>query len=167
MQAGNKVTIVDTVSYFNLEVGKTYIMKGTLMNKEAGKALTVDGKKVTAEKTFTPKTKDGTVKLTFTFNAAAIKDGSKLVVFEKCYEYDTKTKTEDKLIAKHTDLNDDGQTVTLIRKDGRIEFETDRGDDDDSTIGIVPKTSGLRSRPRSSLRRRKRNENGKAGSLAL
>ena len=110
------------------------------MNKEAGKALTIGGKKVTAEKTFTPKTKDGTVKLTFTFNGAAIKDGSKLVVFEKCYEYDTKTKTEDKLIAKHTDLNDDGQTVTLIRKDGRIEFETDRGDDDDGTIDIVPKT---------------------------
>ena len=91
-------------------------MKGTLMNKETGKALTVGGKKVTAEKTFTPKTKDGTVKLTFTFNAAAIKDGSKLVVFEKCYEYDTKTKTAGKLIAKHTDINDEGQTVIIKEK---------------------------------------------------
>ena len=91
-------------------------MKGTLMNKEAGKALTVDGKKVTAEKTFTPKTKDGTVKLTFTFNANTIKDGSKLVVFEKCYEYDTKTKTAGKLIAKHTDINDEGQTVIIKEK---------------------------------------------------
>ena len=116
VQAGNKVTIVDTVSYFNLKPGKTYIMKGTLMNKEAGKALTVDGKKVTAEKTFTPKTKDGTVKLTFTFNANTIKDGSKLVVFEKCYEYDTKTKTAGKLIAKHTDINDEGQTVIIKEK---------------------------------------------------
>ena len=116
IEAAGKVTIVDTVSYFNLEVGKTYIMKGTLMNKETGKALTVSGKKVTAEKTFTPKTKDGTVKLTFTFNATAIKDGSKLVVFEKCYEYDTKTKTAGKLIAKHTDLNDEGQTVIIKEK---------------------------------------------------
>ena len=116
IEAAGKVTIVDTVSYFNLEVGKTYIMKGTLMNKETGKALTVSGKKVTAEKTFTPKTKDGTVKLTFTFNAAAIKDGSKLVVFEKCYEYDTKTKIAGKLIAKHTDINDEGQTVIIKEK---------------------------------------------------
>ena len=116
IEAASKVTIVDTVSYFNLEVGKTYIMKGTLMNKETGKALTVGGKKVAAEKTFTPKTKDGTVKLTFTFNAAAIKDGSKLVVFEKCYEYDTKTKTAGKLIAKHTDINDEGQTVIIKEK---------------------------------------------------
>ena len=84
IEAAGKVTIVDTVSYFNLEVGKTYIMKGTLMNKETGKALTVSGKKVTAEKTFTPKTKDGTVKLTFT--------------------------------AKHTDLNDEGQTVKIKEK---------------------------------------------------
>ena len=116
VQAGNKVTIVDTVSYFNLKLGKTYIMKGTLMNKETGKALTVSGKKVTAEKTFTPKTKDGTVKLIFTFNVAAIKDGSKLVVFEKCYEYDTKTKIAGKLIAKHTDINDEGQTVIIKEK---------------------------------------------------
>ena len=84
------------------------------MNKETGKALTVSGKKITAEKRFTPKTASGTVKLTFTFNATAIKDGSKLVVFEKCYEY--KAKTEGKLTAKHTDLNDEGQTVTIQNK---------------------------------------------------
>ena len=102
------MTIVDTVSYFNLEVGKTYIMKGTLMNKETGKALTVGGKKVTAEKTFTTKTKDGTVKLTFTFDDRAFA-GKKIVVYERLY-------LDSKLIAKHTDLNDEGQTVIIKEK---------------------------------------------------
>ena len=114
--AGSKVTIVDTVSYYNLEVGKTYLMKGTLMDKATGKTVTVSGKPVTASKVFTPKTKDGKVEMSFTFNATAIKDGSKLVVFEKCYEYDVKTKITGDLIAKHTDINDEGQTVTIKEK---------------------------------------------------
>ena len=114
--AGSKVTIVDTVSYYNFEVGKTYLMKGTLMDKATGKTVTVSGKPVTASKVFTPKTKDGKVEMSFTFNATAIKDGSKLVVFEKCYEYDVKTKITGDLIAKHTDINDEGQTVTIKEK---------------------------------------------------
>ena len=114
--AGSKVTIVDTVSYYNLEVGRTYLMKGTLMDKATGKTVTVSGKPVTASKVFTPKTANGTVKMSFTFSATAIKDGSKLVVFEKCYEYDVKTKSKGDLIAKHTDLDDEGQTVTVKKK---------------------------------------------------
>ena len=114
--AGSKVTIVDMVSYYNFEVGKTYLMKGTLMDKSTGKTVTVSGKPVTASKVFTPKKANGTVKMSFTFSATAIKDGSKLVVFEKCYEYDVKTKSKGDLIAKHTALDDEGQTVTVKKK---------------------------------------------------
>lgn len=104
--ADKKVTIVDTVTYENLTPGKEYTLKGTLMNKDTGKALTVDGKKVTAEKTFTPDKKDGTVKMTFTFDARSLADLD-VVVFEKLY-------LEGKLVAEHTDINDEGQTVTLL-----------------------------------------------------
>lgn len=114
--AESKVTIVDTVSYYNFEVGKTYLMKGTLMDKATGKTVTVSGKPVTASKVFTPKTANGTVKMSFTFSATAIKDGSKLVVFEKCYESNVKTKSKGDLIAKHTDINDEGQTVIIKEK---------------------------------------------------
>ncbi|MDY3239042.1 MAG: VaFE repeat-containing surface-anchored protein, partial [Anaerovoracaceae bacterium] len=104
--ADKKVTIVDTVTYENLTPGKEYTLKGTLMNKDTGKALTVDGKKVTAEKTFTPEKKSGTVKMTFNFDARDL-EGVDIVVFEKLY-------LGSKLVAKHTDINDEGQTVTLL-----------------------------------------------------
>ena len=47
-----KVTIVDTLEYKGLKKGETYKLTGTLMNKETGKPFMVNGKPVTAEKTF-------------------------------------------------------------------------------------------------------------------
>ena len=76
------------------------------MNKDTGKAITVGGKKVTAEKTFTPEKKSGTVKMTFNFDARDL-EGVDIVVFEKLY-------LGSKLVAKHMDINDEGQTVTLL-----------------------------------------------------
>ena len=129
---GTRSVIVDTVTYYNLIPGKTYTMKGTIMDQATGRAIMVGGKKVTQEKNFTPAEPNGTVTLKFTFDAGDFA-GKKLVVYERLY-------LNDELIAKHTDIGDENQTVKMIRKDGRIEFETDRGDDDDGTIGIVPKT---------------------------
>ena len=129
---GTRSVIVDTVTYYNLIPGKTYTMKGTIMDQATGRAIMVGGKKVTQEKTFTPAEPNGTVTLKFTFDAGDFA-GKKLVVYERLY-------LNGELIAKHTDIGDENQTVKMIRKDGRIEFETDRGDDDDGTIGIVPKT---------------------------
>lgn len=101
-----KVTIEDTVSYTNLTVGKEYTVKGTLMNKATGEPYTVNGTAVTAEAVFTPKTKDGEVKVTFTFDASGITMNTKLVVFETVFR-------EGAAIAVHADINDDGQTVTV------------------------------------------------------
>ena len=129
---GTRSVIVDTVTYYNLIPGKTYTMKGTIMDHETGRAIMVGGKKVTQEKNFTPAEPNGTVTLKFTFDAGDFA-GKKLVVYERLY-------LNGELIAKHTDIGDENQTVKMIRKDGRIEFETYRGDDDDGTIGIVPKT---------------------------
>ncbi|MGN0713924.1 MAG: VaFE repeat-containing surface-anchored protein, partial [Anaerovoracaceae bacterium] len=130
-----KATIVDTVTYKNLTPGKTYTLKGTLMNKETGEALVIDGEKVTATKTFTPKEKNGTVKLTFSFDASALK-GKELVVFEKLY-------LGGELVAKHTNINDENQTVKIKKsKIGILELFTD-GDYDETGSGNVngtPKT---------------------------
>ena len=118
--AGRNITIVDTVSYYNLTPGETYTMKGTLMDKATGKPITVNGKKVTAEKTFTPKTKDGSITIKFTFDARNFA-GDKLVVFERLY-------LDGKLIAKHTDINDIDQTVKITKetiKIGKLELTTD------------------------------------------
>ena len=104
--AAKEITIVDTVNYYNLTPGETYTMKGTIMDKATGKAITVNGKKVIAEKTFTPKSKDGSLTIKFTFDGSGF-GGHKLVVFERLY-------LDGKLIAKHTDINDIDQTVEII-----------------------------------------------------
>ncbi len=101
----SEVTIVDTVRYSGLTVGKTYKLTGVLMDKATGEPLTVDGKLVTAEKEFTPKSESGTEELSYTFNASALA-GKAVVVFEDLYEGGNK-------VASHADIEDEGQTVTF------------------------------------------------------
>jgi len=101
--ADDEVTIVDTVSYKNLIKGHTYMMVGTLYDKETGKTLLVDDKEVTAKKEFVAEETSGTVELQFTFDGSALK-GKEVVVFEDCFY-------EDKLVAVHADIEDKGQTI--------------------------------------------------------
>lgn len=102
---GNPVTITDTVEYTELRVGREYTVQGKLMDKETGEPLLIDGKEITAEKTFTAKEKAGSVKLTFKFNAAGL-DNKHLVAFEKLLEDGT-------VIGTHEDLEDEDQTVVI------------------------------------------------------
>ena len=104
-EAKKDVTIVDTVSYEGLEVGREYTVKGVLMNKATGKAITVNGKEVTAESTFIAKAQKGTVDVAFTFDGSALED-TLIVVFETLY-------TEGKEVGVHADIEDDAQTVYL------------------------------------------------------
>ena len=104
-EAKKDVTIVDTVSYEGLEVGREYTVKGVLMNKATGKAIMVNGKEVTASATFTPEEKNGTVDVTFTFDGSALED-TLIVVFETLY-------TEGKEVGVHAEINDDAQTVYI------------------------------------------------------
>jgi LPXTG-motif cell wall-anchored protein len=101
----SEVTIVDTVRYSGLTAGKTYKLSGVLMDKATGEPLTIDGKQVTAEKEFTPKSESGTEELSYIFNASALA-GKSVVVFEDLYEGENK-------VASHADIEDEGQTVTF------------------------------------------------------
>lgn len=102
--AQKEVTIVDKVQYFHLIVGKEYVIKGVLMDKETGKPFLVDGKEVCAEKTFIAEGKEGSVELSFTFDGSGL-DGKEIVVFEKLYHAGVE-------IASHEDLADKDQTVS-------------------------------------------------------
>lgn len=104
-EAKKEVTIVDTVSYEGLEVDREYTVKGVLMNKATGENITVNGEKVTASATFTPKEKNGTVDVTFTFDGSALED-TMIVVFETLY-------TEGKEVGIHAEIGDEAQTVYL------------------------------------------------------
>ena len=109
--AGDTLTIVDTVEYRHLEVGQGYRVIGVLMDKSTGKALEIDGQPITAEGAFKAEKADGTIDVTFTFNGSALAD-HELVVFEKLYLEKDENKTE---ITSHEDLEDEGQTVKIVR----------------------------------------------------
>lgn len=103
--ATEEATITDTVSYEKLVPGKEYTMKGVLKNKETGEDLLSNDAPVTAETTFTPTKPSGTVDLVFTFDASALA-GTTTVVFEDLFRKDI-------LIATHSDIEDEGQTVYI------------------------------------------------------
>lgn len=102
--ADDKVTVIDTVSYKNLPVGKECTLKGIIKDKATGKTLKdADGKAVTATKTFISDKPDGTIDIEFTFNGLALA-GKTIVVFESLY-------IDGEEAASHTDINDEGQTI--------------------------------------------------------
>ena len=101
-EAGKQTTIIDTVSFWNLEIGKEYKLEGTLMLQGTNEKLLVDGKPVTAEKTFVAETKDGTIKLEFTFDSSAL-EGETIIVFENLIH-------NNKLVCCHTDISDESQS---------------------------------------------------------
>ena len=122
----DKVTLTDTVSYTGLVPGKEYRATGVLMDKETGEKLLVDGKEITAETVFVPETKNGSVDVTFIFDATGL-HGKEIVVFEDLYR-------ENVLLATHADINDEGQTVkiknpeigTKATADGKKEITADK-----------------------------------------
>ena len=100
------ITIDDVVSYKHLTAGKEYTIKGVLMDKSTGKQFLVDGKEVCSEVTFTPKTADGEVTVSFTFDGSVITKETEIVAFETLYREGTE-------IAVHADIEDENQTVTI------------------------------------------------------
>lgn len=122
----DKVTLTDTVSYTGLVPGKEYRATGVLMDKETSEKLLVDGKEITAETVFVPETKNGSVDVTFIFDATGL-HGKEIVVFEDLYR-------ENMLLATHADINDEGQTVkiknpeigTKATADGKKEITADK-----------------------------------------
>lgn len=111
---GQDAVVVDTVEYKGLVAGKEYVVRGTLMDKATGEPLYVNDEKVTAEQYFVPAASEGTVDVTFTFDASNLPD-SYLVVFEQLYR-DMNTgddNAEDVKVAVHEDIDDEGQTVVV------------------------------------------------------
>ena len=107
VDAKGEITIEDVVSFKNLTPGKEYTVSGVLMNKATGEPFTINGEEIRSEVTFTPETADGEVTVEFTFNADGISTETELVVFESVIR-------EGVEIAAHADIEDDGQTVTLL-----------------------------------------------------
>lgn len=131
-------TVVDTVHYKNLIPGRSYALVGALLVKKTaedgevtGEPLMVDGAPVVSYTTFTPETADGDADVTFTFDSLALKDGTQLVAAEVLFgiplepsdltepDADALLKLMENaedvstFLAKHFDIEDLGQTVTI------------------------------------------------------
>ena len=127
-----EVELNDTVSYTNLVIGKKYTLKAKLMDKETGKALDY---KATAE--FTPTTENGEQEVTFKVNPKDVA-GKTLVVYE--YLYDQK----DRQVAKHEDIDDEGQTVEIRNAEIGTSASIDNKkiiNTKDKTVELVDKVS--------------------------
>lgn len=101
---GGRSTIIDTVTYTNLIVGKTYTVSGYLMNQDTNTAiLDKDGNKITSSRTFTAATANGSIDITFEFDSSDM-EGSTAVVFEDLYHNDIRVTT-------HSDITDSNQSI--------------------------------------------------------
>ena len=150
-------TVVDTVHYKNLIPGRRYALVGALLVKKTaedgevtGEPLMVDGAPVVSYTTFTPETADGDADVTFTFDSLALKDGTQLVAAEVLFgiplepsdltEPDADALLElmenaedvSTFLAKHFDIEDLGQTVTI--KNPKIATTALDGIDNDKNV---------------------------------
>ena len=150
-------TVVDTVHYKNLIPGRSYALVGALLVKKTaengevtGEPLMVDGAPVVSYTIFTPETADGDVDVTFTFDSLALKDGTQLVAAEVLFgiplepsdltEPDADALLElmenaedvSTFLAKHFDIEDLGQTVTI--KNPKIATTALDGIDNDKNV---------------------------------
>lgn len=136
-------TLEDVVEYKHLVPGKEYTVKGVLMDKSTEKELLIDGKKITSEATFIPDEPIGEVIVSFEFDARYIKEDTDIVVFESLY-------SEDKELAVHADIDDEGQTVTVkipeigtkASIDGKKEFTADGDITIDDVVSYKNLTTG-------------------------
>ena len=105
--ADDSVTVNDEVSYSGLTPGQKYTLTGTLMDKETGKPVKSGGKDVTSTVAFTSEKADGTQTVTFEFDGTDLA-GHETVAFESLQK-------GGKEVAAHADINDEGQTVKLVK----------------------------------------------------
>ena len=101
------VKVTDKVEYSHLVAGKTYTVTGEVHDAKTGDVLKVNGKTVTAEKTFTADESHGSVTVDFFFDNYDLA-GKTLVVYE------TLTDAKGAKLAEHKDKDDVSQQVTVL-----------------------------------------------------
>ena len=99
MVENGTVTVVDTVEYKGLVAGETYTAHGTIMDKATGMPLEdSEGNPVTSTAEFVAESSEGTVEITFEFDA---------------FQLEEVLDVNGNVIAVHQDLEDEGQTVVV------------------------------------------------------
>lgn len=130
--ANDTASITDTVTYNNLIPGKTYRLYGSLMAKDSnGNEVTVSSN--SAYKEFTPTAREGSVSMTFSFDATKYANND-IVVYERLVDADNRSI----VFVEHNDIDDANQTVRYNKEYKEVVIETDALDPTtDSQQGIV------------------------------
>ncbi len=123
IEATSNVTIKDVIPYRAM-IGKSYTIRGTVMDKSTGQPLLINGEIVENTTTVSPTDSEyNETTLTFNFDASDIA-GKRLVVFERLFdnemydpEGDLDTIGENGLVVKHTDIEDDDQSLNVVYLD--------------------------------------------------
>ena len=103
-QSDTSVTIVDTVEYHGLIVGKTYEMIGTLHYVDGShEAVMQNGSAIQGTQTFVPTETDGTVDVEITFDSSVLA-GNEYVIFEDLFR-------DNRQVGIHHELVDDQKFV--------------------------------------------------------
>ena len=106
VEAINNAKIKDTISYC-VKTNTDFVIKGILMDKKTGEPLLINGKTVESSINLNVDEECGTTEMFFDLDATEL--GSKeVVVFETLYY-------EGEPVVKHEDINDDAQTVYIIK----------------------------------------------------
>ena len=101
-------TILDVIHFKGLKPNTEVKYVGVLYDTATNKPLLVNGKEVRAEKTNSSQETEGDVQMTFTFDSTGL-EGKSVTVFEYAY-------VGDLLIAQHTDITSEKQTISFSKK---------------------------------------------------
>ena len=105
IEASTDSAVKDTISYC-AKKNYEFTIKGTIMDKETGEPLLIDGKKVQQTVKVKPTEDCGTVEMVFPIDSSKLA-GKSIVVFEKLF-------FRGEEMASHEDIDDEGQTVDII-----------------------------------------------------
>lgn len=135
MLAEEEAEIIDTISYKGLPAGQNYTATGMLIDRNTGlPIMDKDGNKITASADFIPETEDGTVDVTYRFDASLLA-GTTIVIYEDIY-------SEGKAVIVHHSLDDENQTIYIPSghteaRDGKTEMATGIADTEAEIIDRV------------------------------
>ncbi|MCB6760860.1 VaFE repeat-containing surface-anchored protein, partial [Adlercreutzia equolifaciens] len=108
---GSEVVIADEVAFEGLTPGEAYTLEATLMDAETGEPLRSGEGLLAADVTstvgFAPEAAEGTQVVELSFDSTNL-GGHRLVVFEKLLD------AEGTVLAVHEDIEDEGQSVTVV-----------------------------------------------------
>lgn len=142
----NKTTasIVDIVRYQNLVPDEQYELRGTLMLKQTNSEgivqvaeLAQNGNTISGEAIFTPAEREGSIDVSFDFDASRLDPGSEVVVFERLYHDGIE-------VASHCDSEDVLQTVKIAEPSKPAE-------NPDPTVALSERITGNFDKTASSL----------------